>query len=53
LVSDGVLVGDGVLVSDGVVTSDFTVQAQSAVLGGDTTSCMNVLADTGIDFLGY
>jgi hypothetical protein len=42
-----------VIVSNGVIVSDFTIQAQSATVGGDITSSMAVPVDTGTDFLGY
>jgi len=40
MVGDGVIVGDGVLVGDGVMVGDTTLQAESAMFGGDRTACM-------------
>jgi len=40
MVGDGVLVGDGVMVGDGVLVGDTTLQAQSAMIGGDETARM-------------
>jgi subtilisin family serine protease len=35
MVGDGVLVGDGVMVGDGIMVGDTTLEAQSAMFGGD------------------
>ncbi len=52
LMNDGVLVGDGVLIGDSVLLSDAYMQAQSATLGGDETSSMEIELDSGVDYLG-
>jgi hypothetical protein len=36
-----------------VIVSDATLQAQSAQSNGDSTSCMTMAPDTGVDYLGY
>ena len=51
--SDGVIISDGVIASDGVILADLTMQAQSGTIDGDTTSCMDVQVDTGVDYLDY
>jgi hypothetical protein len=33
--------------------ADTVFQAQSATVGGDYTSSMNLQVDTGVDYLGY
>jgi serine protease AprX len=59
VISDGVVLGDGVVLSDGVVmsdgtlASDATTSAQSASNGGDLTSSMPIVIDSGVDNLSY
>jgi serine protease AprX len=53
ILGDGVVMGDGVVIGDSVLMSDFTLQAQSAQEGGDATSCVEPVVDTGVDYLGY
>jgi serine protease AprX len=53
IISDGVVVSDGVVISDGVVVSDMTVQAQSAMTGGEEVLQDNVVPDDGTDCLSY
>jgi hypothetical protein len=52
LLSEGVLLSDGVLLADGVLLSDSYMQAQSATLGGDETTSMDLEFDSGVDYLG-
>ncbi len=47
LLGDGVLYGDGVLLSDGVLLGDVYVQANQALIYGDTSgSTMSIVKDT-------
>ena len=52
LLNDGVLMSDGVLMADGVLLNDAYMQAQSATLGGDETTSMELELDSGVDYLG-
>ena len=52
LLVDGALFGDGVLFNDGVILTDAYTQAQSATMGGDETSSMELELDSGVDYMG-